>query len=87
MPRAISRPSFEPGIYGNSFTSADLGMTNGAGKGRRIKHITLFGVDGVLKDRTASASFVVDEPEPVPLPAGALLLISGLGLMALRRRT
>ncbi|GHF76574.1 VPLPA-CTERM sorting domain-containing protein [Seohaeicola zhoushanensis] len=77
---------FEPGIYGNSFASADLGMINGAGKGRRIKHITLFGVDGVLKERTASASFVVDEPEPVPLPAGALLLISGLGLMALRRR-
>lgn len=68
---------FEDGIFGNMWDTTALGLVNGAGRGRGISHISVYGIDGTQ----------IVNPTAVPLPAGGWLLLAGMGGIAgLKRR-
>lgn len=68
---------YDPGLFTNMWDTEALGLVNGGGSGQGISHITFYGVDGTPK---------TPPPSGVPLPAGGVLLLTGLGALALRRR-
>lgn len=81
-PSKLIAQYFAPGIFGNDFDATSIGLVDANGDPLEVRHVFLLGIDGVLKP-SFTASFALSA---VPLPAGGLLLVSGLGLMALRRR-
>lgn len=73
-------------------TSATSGNAAGAAKPGDVLFAALaagtyrFGVYDSASPSIATVSFQAVEVSPVPLPAGGLLLLTGLGALALRRR-